>query len=279
MSGSLSALATERLKAALRRARSAPPGTASFASFRSHHHFPASPSSGPSSVGLGDPPDCEAPESKCFGRAAGNNSDEFGSTQASTRTSHCWSPDSGDSSVSTATPSPRPPTTPTSPMSPKSQASPAPSVRSEPRAGRGGLRMAAGSEDPLQPGSPLQPEGTPPVKGAPPPPLQRKQSAHHMPKPAGGPARLRRSVVSEAAVLRGGKVVGHQSADSLPSPVRLAAEMNDLRHSAPLPTRRRFFMAQCLRWHPDKNAGNEELATEMFQMLQSKKEWFLKDDG
>jgi gamma-glutamyl-gamma-aminobutyrate hydrolase PuuD len=39
--------------------------------------------------------------------------------------------------------------------------------------------------------------------------------------------------------------------------------------------RKRFFMAQCLRWHPDKNVDNKTMAKEIFQLLQEKKAWFL----
>ena len=42
-----------------------------------------------------------------------------------------------------------------------------------------------------------------------------------------------------------------------------------------LAERKRFFMSQCVKWHPDKNIGNEREANEMFQLLQEKKMWFL----
>lgn len=42
-----------------------------------------------------------------------------------------------------------------------------------------------------------------------------------------------------------------------------------------LAERKRFFMSQCVKWHPDKNIGNERLANQMFQLLQEKKAWFL----
>ena len=32
-----------------------------------------------------------------------------------------------------------------------------------------------------------------------------------------------------------------------------------------------------LRWHPDKNTENPELATAVFQFLQSQKDWYLKE--
>ncbi|CAK9099927.1 unnamed protein product [Durusdinium trenchii] len=37
---------------------------------------------------------------------------------------------------------------------------------------------------------------------------------------------------------------------------------------------RRF---SCLKWHPDKNADNLEVATEVFQWLQSQRDWYLKE--
>mmetsp|Transcript_50084 Transcript_50084/g.119154 ORF Transcript_50084/g.119154 Transcript_50084/m.119154 type:complete len:835 (+) Transcript_50084:18-2522(+) len=55
----------------------------------------------------------------------------------------------------------------------------------------------------------------------------------------------------------------------------LTAQMTRMKRSMSVGSRRRFFLAQCLKWHPDKNAGNEERATRMFQVLQDKKEWFL----
>jgi len=61
------------------------------------------------------------------------------------------------------------------------------------------------------------------------------------------------------------------------APSALASELTRLRRSESLPARRRFFLTQCLRWHPDKNVGDEQNATRMFQMLQEKKEWFLAE--
>lgn len=58
--------------------------------------------------------------------------------------------------------------------------------------------------------------------------------------------------------------------------LQLAQEMTR-RRSTPLPERRAFFLAQCLRWHPDKNVGEESHAKNMFQVLQEKKVWFLSD--
>ncbi|CAE8689312.1 unnamed protein product, partial [Polarella glacialis] len=41
--------------------------------------------------------------------------------------------------------------------------------------------------------------------------------------------------------------------------------------------RRKIFKVLLLRWHPDKNVGNEDHATEMFRALQESKGWFLFD--
>jgi hypothetical protein len=39
--------------------------------------------------------------------------------------------------------------------------------------------------------------------------------------------------------------------------------------------RKKLFKEFQLRWHPDKNAGDEVRATEMFRTLQECKVWFL----
>lgn len=59
--------------------------------------------------------------------------------------------------------------------------------------------------------------------------------------------------------------------------LRLLEELKDHRQSS-LAERKRFFMSQCVRWHPDKNRGNELQANGMFQLLQEKKPWFLALD-
>eukprot|EP00929_Paragymnodinium_shiwhaense_P054471 TRINITY_DN27302_c0_g1_i1.p1 TRINITY_DN27302_c0_g1~~TRINITY_DN27302_c0_g1_i1.p1 ORF type:complete len:709 (-),score=90.06 TRINITY_DN27302_c0_g1_i1:196-2322(-) len=61
------------------------------------------------------------------------------------------------------------------------------------------------------------------------------------------------------------------------NPLDLARELNRLRQCAPAGDRKQWYKAQCLKWHPDKNAGNEQMATSMFQVLQEKKDWFLAD--
>jgi len=59
----------------------------------------------------------------------------------------------------------------------------------------------------------------------------------------------------------------------------LLAELRRLRtndHSAA--ERRRFFREQLLKYHPDKNIGEEDKAAEMFKVLQDNKAWFLNED-
>jgi len=67
------------------------------------------------------------------------------------------------------------------------------------------------------------------------------------------------------------------TADPAVTLAHLTAKMHE-RHADSLPARRQWFIAQCRSWHPDKNVGNEQHATEMFQMLQSKKVWFLSSN-
>eukprot|EP00929_Paragymnodinium_shiwhaense_P061967 TRINITY_DN30947_c0_g1_i1.p1 TRINITY_DN30947_c0_g1~~TRINITY_DN30947_c0_g1_i1.p1 ORF type:complete len:557 (+),score=59.23 TRINITY_DN30947_c0_g1_i1:249-1919(+) len=62
------------------------------------------------------------------------------------------------------------------------------------------------------------------------------------------------------------------------SPVGLAAELTRMKRQKSLSERKAFYKEQCLRWHPDKNAGREQLATSMFVVLQEKKAWFLSGD-
>lgn len=42
-------------------------------------------------------------------------------------------------------------------------------------------------------------------------------------------------------------------------------------------SRKKTFKFSCLKWHPDKNADNLEVATEVFQWLQSQRDWYLKE--
>jgi len=62
------------------------------------------------------------------------------------------------------------------------------------------------------------------------------------------------------------------------SPGKLRKELQRNKDVAPIAERRRLFKELLLRWHPDKNAGNEQHAAEMFQALQECKDWFLADE-
>eukprot|EP00931_Biecheleriopsis_adriatica_P023419 TRINITY_DN1478_c1_g1_i1.p1 TRINITY_DN1478_c1_g1~~TRINITY_DN1478_c1_g1_i1.p1 ORF type:complete len:785 (+),score=119.97 TRINITY_DN1478_c1_g1_i1:89-2443(+) len=42
-------------------------------------------------------------------------------------------------------------------------------------------------------------------------------------------------------------------------------------------SRKKTFKFACLKWHPDKNADNLEVATEVFQWLQTQRDWYLKE--
>lgn len=41
--------------------------------------------------------------------------------------------------------------------------------------------------------------------------------------------------------------------------------------------RKKNFKFMCLKWHPDKNVENVELATDIFQWVQSQRDWYLKE--
>eukprot|EP00928_Gymnodinium_smaydae_P027602 TRINITY_DN21297_c0_g1_i2.p1 TRINITY_DN21297_c0_g1~~TRINITY_DN21297_c0_g1_i2.p1 ORF type:complete len:713 (+),score=139.20 TRINITY_DN21297_c0_g1_i2:30-2168(+) len=71
---------------------------------------------------------------------------------------------------------------------------------------------------------------------------------------------------------------GGGAAEAAPNtPLGLAKELSRLKDSKTAAERRRWFLAQCLKHHPDKNSGNEDEAKVMFQILQEKKEWFLAE--
>jgi hypothetical protein len=50
-----------------------------------------------------------------------------------------------------------------------------------------------------------------------------------------------------------------------------------LRAATPRKERHRVFLEQCRAWHPDKNVGKEQIATQMFQHLQTLRSWFLNE--
>lgn len=53
----------------------------------------------------------------------------------------------------------------------------------------------------------------------------------------------------------------------------LYRDMSKSRHAA-LSERQKAYKAACLSWHPDKNRKHEDLATEVFQFLQTLKKWY-----
>jgi len=62
------------------------------------------------------------------------------------------------------------------------------------------------------------------------------------------------------------------------SPKQLRKELHRNKDVALIAERRRIFKELLLKWHPDKNAGNEQHAAEMFQALQECKDFFLADE-
>lgn len=56
----------------------------------------------------------------------------------------------------------------------------------------------------------------------------------------------------------------------------LAISFAELRRASPA-ERKRAYKTAILRWHPDKNLEDEDVATEVFQFLQALKEWCLSD--
>eukprot|EP00930_Biecheleria_cincta_P007598 TRINITY_DN10882_c0_g1_i1.p1 TRINITY_DN10882_c0_g1~~TRINITY_DN10882_c0_g1_i1.p1 ORF type:complete len:384 (-),score=41.37 TRINITY_DN10882_c0_g1_i1:193-1281(-) len=57
----------------------------------------------------------------------------------------------------------------------------------------------------------------------------------------------------------------------------MVQQLRQLRDSTTASERRKIFKDLQLKWHPDKNAGDEERATEIFRALQDNKSWFLSD--
>lgn len=48
-------------------------------------------------------------------------------------------------------------------------------------------------------------------------------------------------------------------------------------HKEDIASRKKTFKFSCLRWHPDKNPDSAEVANEVFQWLQSQRDWYLKE--
>jgi len=62
------------------------------------------------------------------------------------------------------------------------------------------------------------------------------------------------------------------------SPSALARELTRIKQSQSTEERKKYYKNMCIKWHPDKNIGQEDLATPMFQVLQEKKDWFLREE-
>lgn len=74
------------------------------------------------------------------------------------------------------------------------------------------------------------------------------------------------------------KAATKQQLLEIDSPKSLRKELQCQREATSLAERKRLFRDLVLRWHPDKNVGNEQHAAEMFQSLQECKEWFFSND-
>eukprot|EP00930_Biecheleria_cincta_P051722 TRINITY_DN3692_c1_g1_i1.p1 TRINITY_DN3692_c1_g1~~TRINITY_DN3692_c1_g1_i1.p1 ORF type:complete len:863 (-),score=103.50 TRINITY_DN3692_c1_g1_i1:474-3002(-) len=59
----------------------------------------------------------------------------------------------------------------------------------------------------------------------------------------------------------------------------IVQQLRQIRQTTPANERRKIFRDLQLRWHPDKNVGDEEHATEMFKILQDNRKWFLYDEN
>lgn len=59
----------------------------------------------------------------------------------------------------------------------------------------------------------------------------------------------------------------------------IVQQLRQIRQTTPSNERRKIFKDLQLKWHPDKNVGDEERATEMFKTLQDNRNWFLHDDN
>jgi len=92
---------------------------------------------------------------------------------------------------------------------------------------------------------------------------------------SGGPISPRKLSKELQQVRKG---VTKQQLLQISSPKSLRKELSRQRETCTLAERRRLFKDLLLRWHPDKNAGDELRAAEMFQTLQECKEWFFSDD-
>lgn len=188
--------------------------------------------------------------------------------------------------------------------------SPSPSPRKDPSAAAGeraswrvpGARKAHHAWGPQQQGPGPAPGAGPEMGGgsrkpprypsSEPPPPPRSDRQGNGPEPGrGGPGPSAPPPRSGGSKDRGGAASANGE-DGLPplprkvewprtGPAKEAAkkifeEFNGLR-ATPVADRRKAHRAACLRWHPDKNPDEEDLATEVFQFVQAVKDWFLAD--
>jgi hypothetical protein len=94
----------------------------------------------------------------------------------------------------------------------------------------------------------------------------------------GLPGEPAKDPICEKAVEKGMALQLAAGYESDLTPRTFARELVRLCGEHPLGGRRQLFRAQCLRWHPDKNRGDNERATRMFQVLQDNKALFFDDD-
>jgi hypothetical protein len=55
----------------------------------------------------------------------------------------------------------------------------------------------------------------------------------------------------------------------------LAAELAKAKETLSLEDRQKLYKRLLIKWHPDKNPEDQEVATRVFQELQEKKDWLL----
>ena len=55
----------------------------------------------------------------------------------------------------------------------------------------------------------------------------------------------------------------------------VAAELANAKEKLSLDERQKLFKRLLIKWHPDKNPDDQDVATRVFQELQEKKDWLL----
>ena len=56
---------------------------------------------------------------------------------------------------------------------------------------------------------------------------------------------------------------------------KVAAELANAKEKLSLDERQKLFKRLLIKWHPDKNPDDQDVATRVFQELQEKKDWLL----